>query len=902
MIGIYQAGQVPKLAAAIELGAEFQLEENADGDPRLRTVSSNVTVQEIGGGASGLAGTLRFPVGTVSHAGGVATVDLDQRYYSQTQLQTDGQAAVHWNNVTSKPATFPASAHAISHHSGGSDPLSLGSIAGTVASGQIANNAVTNAKLRDSAAASVIGRASGSTGDPADIVSSADGEVLRRSGTALGFGAVNLASASAVAGLLPAGNIASDLRGKGVAHVDAIDPTVHETVGALWLDTSSGDVLRIGTGSGYATVQAALAPHAATHNNGGSDPLAGSFTGITAVGTLTGLTVSGAVSLQSTVTVSTVIKRGLNTSLLSVFGGDVAGARVHLYGSTHSGTPNELFLGGDIIHLMTTSNADRAVVDASGLTLSIGVFAGNGSGLTSLNATNVSTGTLLVARGGTGRASVTTGNLVVGAGTGALTLLAPGVAGGYVRSNGSAWVRSTIQAADLPSTLTHRDANETISGLWTFDTGIVMDGSLFIGNGWSITTESATGAGELAFTPRTASNVTVLRFGAGGLTVENNGGTTKLTLTDSMLSLATGVGITMGAATVLTSARALQNVSFGADLSGSIVTSGGTANVLSGTLAWGGGSVIPSSSNVVATTSANVFTEQQTFRGPSGGNGVGVALEPRTAATNLLQTIGSPSTRFEGYYWTGVGSQGVQASLYLDMISTAPRSQLVAEHPDGQLRIGTDAGGARYAFMGGSDFTYGLFTNYGATFDTFITHGIAGAAYIRRNGSFVRAKFSNVGLELWTETTGGTPWGNFHVGPLNALHCHVQTDRPTFWFNRGIVVDDGTISSHDEDLLLQRVGQTKITVGSLATISHQRLRPASNGVTDLGESSFRWADLFLNRLQFAEGALRWRGFVGADPSSPAAGDCWLNDSVGTWGALKFYDGGTLYQINVDVAL
>jgi hypothetical protein len=64
---------------------------------------------------------------------------------------------------------------------------------------------------------------------------------------------------------------------------------------------------------------------------------------------------------------------------------------------------------------------------------------------------SVHTGTLGVAKGGTGVGSLASGNLAVGAGTGAMTALAPSTAGGFVRSNGSAWVRSTIQAADVPN-------------------------------------------------------------------------------------------------------------------------------------------------------------------------------------------------------------------------------------------------------------------------------------------------------------------------------------------------------------------------------------------------------------------------------------------------------------------
>jgi len=71
----------------------------------------------------------------------------------------------------------------------------------------IADNAVTDAKLRDSSAYSVIGRSSNTAGDPADIIASSDGYVLRRSGTTLGFG--TLGSASLATGAVTAGKIAA---------------------------------------------------------------------------------------------------------------------------------------------------------------------------------------------------------------------------------------------------------------------------------------------------------------------------------------------------------------------------------------------------------------------------------------------------------------------------------------------------------------------------------------------------------------------------------------------------------------------------------------------------------------------------------------------------------------------
>lgn len=64
------------------------------------------------------------------------------------------------------------------------------SAAGSAAT-TIANNAVTDVKLRDSALLSVIGRSANSAGDPADIAAvAASGAVLRESGSTIGFGTV----------------------------------------------------------------------------------------------------------------------------------------------------------------------------------------------------------------------------------------------------------------------------------------------------------------------------------------------------------------------------------------------------------------------------------------------------------------------------------------------------------------------------------------------------------------------------------------------------------------------------------------------------------------------------------------------------------------------------------------
>lgn len=96
-----------------------------------------------------------------------------------------------------------------------------------------------------------------------------------------------------------------------------------------------------------------------------------------------------------------------------------------------------------------------------------GAFVGDGSGLSNLAAADI-TGILAPVNGGTGVASPAAGNLLVGAGASAMTALAPGAAGGYVRSSGAAWVRAAIVTAD-------------ISDLTTAATGITKLGTVSVG-------------------------------------------------------------------------------------------------------------------------------------------------------------------------------------------------------------------------------------------------------------------------------------------------------------------------------------------------------------------------------------------------------------------------------------
>lgn len=75
---------------------------------------------------------------------------------------------------------------------------------------------ITPAMLDNGAALSVLGVTGNASAARADIAAASDGQVLRRSGTAVAFGAVNLASANAVTGLLPAANVTTGTSGANI--------------------------------------------------------------------------------------------------------------------------------------------------------------------------------------------------------------------------------------------------------------------------------------------------------------------------------------------------------------------------------------------------------------------------------------------------------------------------------------------------------------------------------------------------------------------------------------------------------------------------------------------------------------------------------------------------------------
>ena len=104
---------------------------------------------------------------------------------------------------------------------------------------------VTNDKLRHSAALSVIGRTANSVGAPADIAAGTDGHVLRRSGTAIGFGTI--ASAGIANGAVTSAKLENNISIAGTLGVGSTlsvtGTTTFTGAPSYAADPASGNVL-----------------------------------------------------------------------------------------------------------------------------------------------------------------------------------------------------------------------------------------------------------------------------------------------------------------------------------------------------------------------------------------------------------------------------------------------------------------------------------------------------------------------------------------------------------------------------------------------------------------------------------------------------------------------------------
>lgn len=202
-----------------------------------------------------------------------------------------------------------------------------------------------------------------------------------------------------------------------------------------------------------------------------SNGTGGSVTSVTGTGTVNGLTLSGTVTSTGNLTLGGTLS---GVSLTSAVSGTlpVANGGVHplvTTGDNGSGY-GRIGLWDDDAGAFIYFQAGAAKLIFTDIQASS--FSGDGSGITSLNASNISTGTLGVARGGTGANTLTANNVLLGNGTSALQTVAPGTSGNVLTSNGTTWT-SAAPAASGTKTIhqfTPRDNQPPASAFATLDT------------------------------------------------------------------------------------------------------------------------------------------------------------------------------------------------------------------------------------------------------------------------------------------------------------------------------------------------------------------------------------------------------------------------------------------------
>jgi hypothetical protein len=108
---------------------------------------------------------------------------------------------------------------------------------------------------------------------------------------------------------------------------------------------------------------------------------------------------------------------------------------------------NPTEVGGSVTSVSGTGTVNG--ISLSGTVTSSGSLTLGGA-LSGVNLASQVTGTLPVANGGTGQTALTANNVILGNGTSAVQVVAPGTSGNVLKSNGSSWA-SAAEAAGYPA-------------------------------------------------------------------------------------------------------------------------------------------------------------------------------------------------------------------------------------------------------------------------------------------------------------------------------------------------------------------------------------------------------------------------------------------------------------------
>ena len=127
------------------------------------------------------------------------------------------------------------------------------------------------------------------------------------------------------------------------------------------------------------------------------------------------------------------------SSNVLITGGTISGANFTGLGTMATQNANAVTITGGTLNNVTIGATTANTIVGTTITANTG-FIGSGASISSLNASNITSGTVGVAFGGTGSANLTAGYVVLGNNTSQVVLVAPGTSGNVLTSNGTAWI------------------------------------------------------------------------------------------------------------------------------------------------------------------------------------------------------------------------------------------------------------------------------------------------------------------------------------------------------------------------------------------------------------------------------------------------------------------------------